>query len=634
MNPRADHSQGRRDAGFTLPELLISIMISGILVVSISMAFTTVLRTQGQATDRLAESKDITFVQTWLPVDLSSALATFTEIDEATLLAELAAYTPSIAYDRSLPGADLPGVNVLTVVRPDLEAGSGVYYLVAYRYHAVGGSWQLSRFEIKYPGDPARQTVKTVGVAHEVPTPPADWDGTTKPTFAVEVTSRNQVILRPIGEDVTVNFESGNEFSTGGAGLSAENELPADYSGGFTDPTAPPSRCGGRIALVIDTSGSVPQNSGGKATEDAAAGFITAFTGTPTSISINGFDREAYGMIWDPSRPVGPDPGIGQGSTNGVRAPFVSVLNPGPAVDTMKKRITDLDDLDGKWPGGTAGINQRDPFTAPATKGDRIMWDQIGAGTNWEDGLYNILYREDGTEYGEDLPSLVVFITDGQPTMVRSAGGGAVGASDRAATDAAKKWAEELRSKGSRTVGVLVGNARNNSTYVGYLTDVVKGTPWTGSFNDDGSVNVGNAATADYFTADFPKLGQVLRSIMIAECGGTVTLQKRIDDGAGNITNPATGIWTYSGIGDRDLDRSKTSSITFDYAFSTGEATRTVQIVESPVTGYVWDRAECSVGGELLPPDRTQPNTDGSPGVTVTIQADQAVSCLMISRTA
>ena len=88
----------RRDAGFTLPELLIAVVISGILIVSISLAFTTVLQNQANATARLAESKDITFVQTWMPVDLSSAVESFTQVNETELLTELAAFSPSMAY--------------------------------------------------------------------------------------------------------------------------------------------------------------------------------------------------------------------------------------------------------------------------------------------------------------------------------------------------------------------------------------------------------------------------------------------------------------------------------------------------------------------------------------------------------
>ena len=620
MSQPADHrvapSAAPRDAGFTLPELLIAVMISGILVVSISMAFTTVLRTQSQATDRLAESKDITFVQTWLPVDLSSALESYAEVDEATLLGQLAAFTPPMAYSGSLPG-----VNVLTVVRPDLEAGSGTYYLVAYRYHELGGSWQLSRFEIRNPGT-ASEVVKTVGVAHEIPGPPPGWDGTTPPVHAVEVTSRNQVILRPIGEDVTVNFQSGNEFRTGGAGLSAENQLPTDYSGGFTDPSAPPSRCGGRIALVIDTSGSVPANRGGIPTETAAVSFIEGFTGTPTTMSINGFDREAYGMIWATSQPAGT---VARGSSNGTRAPFVSLLNPGPAIETMKTRITDLDNLDGAWPGGGASIALRDP------NGDRIMWDQIGSGTNWEDGLFMLSRRSDGTPYGVEQPSLVVFITDGQPTAVRTASGGSSEVGSASAKAAAAVVANDLRAQGARTIGVMVGNTANNNTYVGYLKDVVGPIEWNGSVNGDGTINVGNAATADFFRGSFDSLGPILRSILIAECGGTLTVQKRIDNG-GSLDNPASGKWSYTtDLGVRELDRATTSSITFDYSFGAGVVSRSVQIVEAPVSGYVWDRAECTAGGAPVP---SSPNADGSPGATVTVQADQAVSCLMISRPA
>jgi prepilin-type N-terminal cleavage/methylation domain-containing protein len=623
MSQPAEHSTqppvSRRDAGFTLPELLIAIMISGILTVSVAMAFTTILRTQGQATARLAESKDITFVQTWLPVDLSSALESFTSVDEPTLLGELAAFSPPMAYS-----ATLPGVNVLTVIRPDLEAGSGTYYLVAYRYHQVNGKWQLSRFEIRNPGT-ASEVVKTVGVAHEIPAPPPGWDGTTPPVHAVEVTSRNQVILRPIGEDVTVNFESGNEFRTGGAGLSAENQLPTDYSGGFTDPSAPPSRCGGRVALVIDTSGSVPANNGDEATEEAAESFIRGFTGTPTTLSLNGFDMEGYGM------------GIVAGAkvNNGLRSPFYSLLNPGPTVEDLVTRVTDLDNFGPPtWPGAGGGPTstkqaQRDP------NGDGVHWDQIydstSSGTNWEDGLFNVIYQSDGTPYGVEQPSLVVFITDGEPTRVRTASGGSSSASSTAAKNAAAVVANQLRAQGARTIGVMVGNKSSNGTYVGYLKDVVGPIEWNGSANGDGTINVGNAATADLFKGEFDSLGPILRSILIAECGGTLTVQKRIDN-AGSLDNPASGKWSYTtDLGVRELDRATTSSITFDYSFGSGEVTKTVQIVEAPVSGYVWDRAECTAGGNPIP---SSPNADGSAGATVTIQADQAVSCLMISEPA
>jgi hypothetical protein len=184
-------------------------------------------------------------------------------------------------------------------------------------------------------------------------------------------------------------------------------------------------------------------------------------------------------------------------------------------------------------------------------------------------------------------------------------------------------------------IGVMVGNKASNPTYVGYLQDVVGALEWNGSVAGDGSVDVGNAVTADFFTGSFDQLGGVLRSIMIAECGGTLTLQKRIDtgpSGSPSLSTPTEGVWSYSTEnGVRELDRAITSSITFDYIFDSGGPTKSVQVTEQPVPGYVWDRAECTSDGTSVP---SIVNSDGSFGVTVTVSADQAVSCLMISRPA
>jgi hypothetical protein len=259
------------------------------------------------------------------------------------------------------------------------------------------------------------------------------------------------------------------------------------------------------------------------------------------------------------------------------------------------------------------------------------MWDQIGSGTNGEDGLYMLLRNSDGTPYGVEQPSLVVFITDGEPTAIRTASGGSQEVGTNTAKTPPIAIANELRAQGARTIGVMVGNKASNSTYVGYLKNVVGPIEWNGSVNGDGSINVGNAATADLFKGSFESLGPILRSILIAECGGTLTVQKRIDNG-GSLDNPASGKWSYTtDLGVRELDRATTSSITFDYSFGPGEVTKQVQIVEAPVSGYVWDRAQCTAGGT---PVTAVPNADGSPGATVTVQADQAVSCLMISEPA
>jgi prepilin-type N-terminal cleavage/methylation domain-containing protein len=616
-NPGCDASNGARarrsDAGFTLPELLISVMVSGILIAVISTALLVVLRTAPQAEARLSESKDVTFLNAWIPVDLSTAVSSWDDVDDSVVRAGMLARTPAMTYN-----ASLPGVNILTLVLPD--GNSGGFQLVSYRYEQLtNGEWRISRYLILAPGT-ASETLQLVGVAYEVPNPPAGWVPADGVSHAVVVTSRNQAAAGPVGEDVTVIFQSGNEFTTGGAGLSDEQDLTPLDPTTLPDPTAPPTRCGGRIAMVIDTSGSVPASNGGVATEVAAIGFIEAFVGTPTQISLNGFDREGYAMVNDPAIPLG-DANVAKFSKVNERAEFHSVLDVAdPNVAMMIDRVERLDNLDNAWPGGGAAIGARDP------NGDRAMWDQIGAGTNWEDGLYNIFFNAaTGQPHNSYQPDLVVFITDGQPGLRRDGSGGVTGSGGQsAAVQAAAVVANDGRGQGSRVIGVIVGNGASNTSL---LTDVVGDNAWSGSVRPDGSIDAGNAISADYFAGSFSDLGGVLRSLMIAECGGTVTLRKQLDD-----TTVPPGVWSYSSpTGGRVLDTASQSSITFDFNFENGDIEQIIRITEEARSGYTFLRGDCSVAGAALDPSLVVQRPDGEAAVDVTVRPDQAVSCVMVS---
>ncbi|MEZ5256562.1 MAG: hypothetical protein R2705_06645 [Ilumatobacteraceae bacterium] len=47
------------------------------------------------------------------------------------------------------------------------------------------------------------------------------------PVHAVVVNARNQTLVRPVGDDMSLTFKSGNGFSTGGSGLASNSEPPA-----------------------------------------------------------------------------------------------------------------------------------------------------------------------------------------------------------------------------------------------------------------------------------------------------------------------------------------------------------------------------------------------------------------------
>ena len=551
----------------TLVELLITVTILGIVMTSLSAAMIVILRSERPIKDHLSESKDITFLQAWIPNDLASASSR--NIDPL--------YQPSSR-------TTLPGTNVLTLDRADIStSGITTNYIVSYRYVSVGDEWQLQRYEIRNVGL-ATQTITKVGVAHQLASPPPTWNPSQSPVHAVSVTSRNQVVLRPIGEDVQVTFGSGQEFTTGGAGLSSQDQLPTDYTGGIIDPAAPPTRCGGTVTVVLDTSSSIPAQGGATSLVNAALGFIDAFSGTPTYLRIVGFDVSAYSYY---------------PTTAGQ---YVNILNPTAALTAMRTKVDNQDLSTARW----------------------------GGGTNWEDGLWQAFRTTSGTAFSQ-LPELVVFISDGEPNRNRTNtpndGDARFNTTDLSRAVTAANYG---RGTGARIVGILVGSDAS-TTNQGRMKSVVGNVVWNGT----GATNPGNAAAADFFlpanSASFAQLGNVLRSISAAVCGGTITVQKRIEQAG--LLSEATGTWSYTtDVGVRDLDTSQSSSATFDFTFPNSTTTRTVQITETPKSGYTFLRAECSSSGIALPASRLRAPTDGSPGVIVTLTPDEAVSCLMVSR--
>lgn len=566
MSLRAS-SRNETDRGMTLVEMLVTVTILGVIMSSLTAAVVVMLRTEAPTRDRIAESKDVTFLQAWIPTDLASAVSRNIE----------PTHQPASAIV-------LPGTNVITITRPDLSGSATTRYItISYRYVNDGDEWQLRRYEIRDPNGP-NPKVTPVGVAHELIAPPPSWTPTQPPVHAVLVTARNQVVLRPIGEDIDFTFASGEVFTTGGAGLSSEDQLPTNYAGGVVDPASPPSRCGGTVTIVLDTSTSIPFQQGQTALVNAALGFIDAYTGTPTFMRIVGFDISAYSYY-----PT-------------VAGQYVNILNPSPSLTAMRKKVDDQDTSAGRW----------------------------GGATNWEDGLWQAFRTTSGTPFSQ-LPELVVFVSDGAPNRTRSHPPD-YGNTRNSSTilSRAVAAANYGRGTGARIVGVLVGNAASTINQ-NRMRSVVGPVTWNGT----GPTNLGNASAADFFlpanSASFAQLGNVLRAISAAQCGGTVTVQKRLEIGGSLVE--ANGVWSYTtDVGVRELDLATSSSITFDYTFRTGTTSRSVRISETPVAGYTFVRAECTSAGAALTAGRLAPPADGTPGVVVTLTPDEAVSCVMISR--
>lgn len=572
----------RRDRGVTLTELLVTIVITGAMMLAISSALLVVAKSAPRTTHRVRISKEMSFVQTWVPLDLSSATATDT--------------SPSFPTT-STP---MPGTNVLTISRADDGPLGGGEMLVSYRYVHSFTEWRLERYEIRGIGT-AGERIDQIGVAHELAAPPATWTSDQAPVHAVDVRARNDASG---GIDMILTFNGGETFTVGGSPLAVSERLPDGGDLGYVDPTAPPSRCGGTITLVLDTSGSVPKNFGGEPLKKAAVEFVDLFQGTPVRMNLIGFDNGAYPMY------------------PAAAGTYVPMLNPSDQISAARTRVLALDNRDGTW---NTGIGADKPEDWPTFDG--IHWSQLGQGTNWEHGLHMPFFDEAGVEW-PNTPDLVVFVTDGIPNQTMR------GTRLRPAPAAAAK-ANLGRSTSARIIGVIVGDEADSASAVNTLKSVVGNVEFDATANQ----GMGNAATADFFRAEFVNTAQALREIMAAQCGGTITLQKRVEIGGVLQDVPRSSSWTFSSdIGVRVLDRSVTSSVTLDYAFGPGENTKSIRVVEDGTPpGFVFDRVECMKQGAPVAGRVSPAVADGGgklPGADIVLNADEALSCLVISKPA
>ncbi len=547
----------------TLVEMVLGITIAGIVMASIGMSLIVIMRTDKPTSERLTESRDVAFLQTYLPVDYSSAITRDV--------------TPGL---QPIVGQTLDGTNVLTLFREEKDGNTIVESTISYRYAKTGNDWQLIRYEYGNPTSPTE--LKRTIVVHQLAAPPAGWTAGTKPDHAIVVNARNATSAQPVADDMTVTFASGNAFATGGAALANDSNLPSDYTGGTSDPAAVKSRCGGRVTLILDVSGSIASVPTGPAdVKSAATGFIDAFTGTPSEVHVMKFSNNA------------------------------SVVYPAAFGEYFSV------------------LNSTDPDIAAAKAQINAM--VINGGTNWEDPLYRATRDGAGVNH-EFLPELVVFVTDGDPTAARSYpwNWNWMNTSERYAyaTSVAVTAANYARERDARVIGILVGSATGRPDSVNRLKQVVGSVAWTGTSATD----IGNAATADYFLppgGDFSKLGGVLKAVAAGECGGTVTVQKKIDQGGTLLESDDPWSFT-SDVGVKELYPSDLA-VTFDYSFPPGVSTLEATINEQPNAGYQLDRIECTSNGSPLGKDRVSKLPQSQPGVKVKVKPNEAVSCTFIS---
>lgn len=384
----ARHPSRRRDAGMTLPELLISVTMIGIIATVLAASITVTFRQADNTEGRLNVARGEQNVDMYLPNDLASAET----LDQDPDASPCGAACP--------PGLGLTGSNALMVSWTTSTSNGtspvtvttnvsyhfsetdepGIYQLVRIECRSSGSGWTcdsqrvLSGVELLTnwaPGDPVPESIIQVSEP-----------------LAPDAVSEDQIASASQKKDanrVVVTINGGGDADGAGGGLNrisitaggtSRSTIAADSMLNAPTFTEARSRCGGPIALIVDDSGSIGGAMG--TVEDGVETFVETFAGTPTKIQIVRFDTTA-GVV----------------GAGGQWSRYFDMTDPAQVSSLLSAIGPALDD-DG--------------------------------GTNWEDAWFRAVYQQNGQDLAQIQPELAIFFTDGEPTYerlrYRASGGG------------------------------------------------------------------------------------------------------------------------------------------------------------------------------------------------------------------
>jgi LPXTG-motif cell wall-anchored protein len=320
-------------------------------------------------------------------------------------------------------------------------------------------------------------------------------------------------------------------------------------------------RCGLDIGVVLDLSNSLSDRDVDDS-KKAAKAVASGLTGTPSRVSVNSFAT------------FGPD-----GTNDPIAATSVSTAD---SVSELNEQIDAL---------------RRVP--------------QDSGGTNWDRGLgqLNAAHHD-----------LVLFVTDGKPTAY-GVPGSERGNTDRGTRtdqidiDKAIESANELKSQGTKIVGLGVGSGINE---------------------DNIKLVSGQTAGDDYYViSDYSGLTEQLREIATKSCRGSLNVTKLIDPGAGEH-GENTDVYRGEGWAISSPDSvdgvEKTTNADGTVSFKLKTPAEGVQASEEQQEGYRLQpqsgaNAVCTADGREI---GTKNIADGFE-LTETVDTDAIVACQIIN---
>lgn len=202
--------------GFTLVELLITIVISGVLVAVLAGAVAVVVRQESSTNDRVTDAAAAQMLALYFPRDVSSTPANARESDSS--------------LPTGCTGADESGFNVLRLRWSETVGGTTKQYRVAYRLRNVAGVGRLARIS-------CQSTDAFVGeeivIARSLAAVPDPWSAGSAPAAV-------SPLPNPTTAQVTLTLTAASSltYNAQGSGNNPSATLPATT---VATPPPPPS---------------------------------------------------------------------------------------------------------------------------------------------------------------------------------------------------------------------------------------------------------------------------------------------------------------------------------------------------------------------------------------------------------
>lgn len=643
----------RRDHGMTLIELLVVIAVFGLLVTVISAAITVVLRQSPETEARLDTARWEQNLGTWLPADLTSAQWP-EDSDGDGVPDDPSQAVDFVAYEPCALAICTFGDNVAHLAWTE----GAVRVDVSYRYGPTDdGSYEFRRIECRDGG-----ACNSITLVRDMPEPIGGIPpiAVTFPPDVEDTDPNGSPIVDSSGRRVTVSVQGiqGLDLLTfTGGGVELVDLQPAAIQ--------PPqflqarSGCGGPITLIVDESGSLT-NSDAAQVRTGVRSFVETFAGTPTQLQIVGFSADARvlgasGSTWnnwyDLSEQSTVDFLLGgsspingldnDGATNWEDALYRAFYTEGGiSYQALANPARPPAELVVFFTDGMPTYDRTDDRTGPTTPAidtasipDHFDWGATTASAytqfspvawyraRWilQQSATRVIGVGVGTAFG--MSANLDRDTDIPDADIAGDWSAPYGPSDG--------YSHPRALPAEVTFGDLIAG-NDVSNYAGSTTGRYVKVEYDGGWDAEA------VKSADLLTTtDFSQFGGALESIALSECGGTLTVQtRRLSDGA---PLPATVTYEVSGEG-RPVTESSTSAVSktavFDISTEDGTssdvALRPRTLAGTGFDAHSWTCRSKNVA--ITDPAKLSLTDAGAgpiAGIDITVEANQAVSCIL-----